>query len=137
VISGKGQFSCCNKKCFEKNGLRSWEVNFAYHEDGEMKNALVKARLCAECSYKLNFHHKRKDVTGKSNNKKRIKENQKKKDKKKKSSKKKKQDKNEAGSSKSAVDETADEDIWKKPKKVETEKTREDEFDEYFSGMFL
>jgi protein FRA10AC1 len=37
-----GQFSCGNRKCNEKNGLRSWEVNFAYIEDGEKKNALIK-----------------------------------------------------------------------------------------------
>ena len=31
-----------NKKCEEKEGLRSWEVNFGYVEHGERKNALVK-----------------------------------------------------------------------------------------------
>lgn len=37
-----GQFICGNKKCSECEGLRSWEVNFAYLEDGQKKNALVK-----------------------------------------------------------------------------------------------
>ncbi|KAJ3016949.1 UNVERIFIED_CONTAM: hypothetical protein HDU68_011932 [Siphonaria sp. JEL0065] len=35
--------------------LRSWEVNFAYKEGGIYKNALVKLRLCPDCSYKLNY----------------------------------------------------------------------------------
>ena len=39
-----GQFICGNKKCRESDGLRSWEVNFAYMEDGSKKNALVKLR---------------------------------------------------------------------------------------------
>lgn len=42
VVAGKGQFICGNKKCEERIGLRSWEVNFAYLENGEKKNALVK-----------------------------------------------------------------------------------------------
>ncbi|KFP79334.1 Protein FRA10AC1, partial [Acanthisitta chloris] len=62
VISGKGQFSCGNKHCEENEGLKSWEVNFGYVEHGEKRNALVKLRLCPECSYKLNFHHRRKEV---------------------------------------------------------------------------
>ncbi|NXR22659.1 F10C1 protein, partial [Cinclus mexicanus] len=62
VISGKGQFSCGNKHCDENEGLKSWEVNFGYVEHGEKRNALVKLRLCPECSHKLNFHHRRKEV---------------------------------------------------------------------------
>ena len=59
VVSGKGQFSCGNKRCDVGSGgggggadaaaaataaLRSWEVNFGYVEHGEKKNALVKLR---------------------------------------------------------------------------------------------
>ncbi|XP_053548889.1 protein FRA10AC1 [Bombina bombina] len=66
LVSGKGQFSCGNKRCDEKEGLKSWEVNFGYVEHGEKKNALVKLRLCPECSYKLNFHHRRREVEPKS-----------------------------------------------------------------------
>lgn len=55
VISGKGQFECGNIACDEKEGLKSWEVNFGYLEAGEKKNALVKLRLCAECSVKLHW----------------------------------------------------------------------------------
>lgn len=52
VIVGKGQFECGNKKCNEKENLRSWEVNFGYVEHGEKKNALVKLS-----KYKIIFKH--------------------------------------------------------------------------------
>lgn len=55
VISGKGQFECGNKKCSAREGLRSYEVNFAYTEAGESKQALVKLRVCPKCTYKLNY----------------------------------------------------------------------------------
>eukprot|EP00742_Colponemidia_sp_Colp-10_P007230 GILJ01007770.1.p1 GENE.GILJ01007770.1~~GILJ01007770.1.p1 ORF type:complete len:239 (+),score=30.47 GILJ01007770.1:72-788(+) len=55
VIEGKGQFSCGNKRCDAVDDLRSYEVNFAYVEDGEKKNALVKVRLCPPCAYRLNY----------------------------------------------------------------------------------
>eukprot|EP00794_Sanderia_malayensis_P005378 gene5380-6051_t len=60
VVVGKGQFSCGNKICNENHKLQSWEVNFGYKEHGVKKNALVKLRLCPECSKKLNFHQMRK-----------------------------------------------------------------------------
>eukprot|EP00897_Mesotaenium_endlicherianum_P006991 jgi/Mesen1/631/ME000108S10783 len=46
VLAGKGQFTCGSKGCDEKEGLRSFEVNFAYQEAGEEKQALVKLRVC-------------------------------------------------------------------------------------------
>lgn len=42
VTEGKGHFTCGNKKCTEQEGLRTWEVNFAYMEHEEKKNVLVK-----------------------------------------------------------------------------------------------
>lgn len=42
VINGNGQFICGARKCTNPEGLRSWEVNFAYMEDSVKKNALVK-----------------------------------------------------------------------------------------------
>lgn len=62
VVVGKGQFECGNKKCNIKEGLRSWEVNFGYIEHGEKKNALVKLRLCPECSTKLNYRSQKREV---------------------------------------------------------------------------
>lgn len=55
VVSGKGQFSCGAKGCEEKEGLASYEVNFAYDEAGERKQALVKLRVCPSCAYRLNY----------------------------------------------------------------------------------
>ncbi|XP_076241647.1 protein FRA10AC1 homolog [Calliopsis andreniformis] len=62
VVVGKGQFECGNKKCVEKEGLKSWEVNFGYIEHGEKKNALVKLRLCPECSIKLNYRSQKREA---------------------------------------------------------------------------
>lgn len=144
VVSGKGQFSCSNKRCCEEEGLRSWEVNFSYMEAGERKQALVKTRLCADCSYMLNYHHKKKDVTGKSVGKKfkkshKHKKHKDKKEKKSKKSKKhnKKRKEKETTTTVQSDSDAEDDHIWKKPLPVETDKTREDEFDAYFSGMFM
>lgn len=60
LVEGKGQFICGNRRCDEREGLQSWEVNFGYIEKGEKKNALVKLRLCPRCSKKLNYHHKKR-----------------------------------------------------------------------------
>uniref|UniRef100_A0A3B4AVU9 Uncharacterized protein n=1 Tax=Periophthalmus magnuspinnatus TaxID=409849 RepID=A0A3B4AVU9_9GOBI len=58
LIEVVSQFQCGHKRCDNNDGLKSWEVNFAYVEQGEKRNALVKLRLCPECSFKLNYHHK-------------------------------------------------------------------------------
>merc|ERR1712083_1239994 len=107
VVAGRGQFACANKKCEERNKLRTWEVNFGYVENKEKKNALVKCRLCFECSYKLNYHHKKKEVTRR-----------------KKSSKKKKKKKKRSKSSRhsdtsSSSDENSDDTTVADRKKVE------------------
>ena len=44
VIEGKGQFICGEKNCTKIDNMKSWEVNFAYIEDAQRKNALVKLR---------------------------------------------------------------------------------------------
>ncbi|XP_065357069.1 protein FRA10AC1 homolog [Calliphora vicina] len=62
VVAGTGQFQCGSRKCLEKDHLRSWEVNFAYQEQGERKNALVKLRLCPEHSDQLNYTSKKREV---------------------------------------------------------------------------
>uniref|UniRef100_A0A914HI56 Protein FRA10AC1 n=1 Tax=Globodera rostochiensis TaxID=31243 RepID=A0A914HI56_GLORO len=62
LFSGKGQFECGSKHCQTRDGLSSWEVNFAYTEHGVKKNALVKVRLCPDCSAKLNFHSQKRLV---------------------------------------------------------------------------
>ncbi|CAI2167035.1 13614_t:CDS:2 [Funneliformis geosporum] len=62
VITGKGQFICASTKCSNTSELKSWEVNFAYMEDGEKKNALVKIRLCPKCSDKLNYSKQHPEI---------------------------------------------------------------------------
>merc|ERR1712168_796821 len=34
VVDGKGQFTCGNRKCKEREGMKTWEVNFGYLEHG-------------------------------------------------------------------------------------------------------
>jgi len=144
VVAGVGQFVCASKKCEERKKLRTWEVNFGYIELGEKKNALVKCRLCFECSYKLNYHHKRKELT-----------------KKKKKRKKKKRSRSSSSGSESddyrsrkrkATEEKVEKDkaekaeakleqeasnLWSKPAEKEEEKTRDDVFDEFLGDLFL
>lgn len=62
ILSGKGQFVCGETGCQEEVRLKTWEVNFAYVEAGERKNALVKIRLCPSDSEKLNYHSKKREV---------------------------------------------------------------------------
>uniref|UniRef100_A0A8C9X6C0 FRA10A associated CGG repeat 1 n=1 Tax=Sander lucioperca TaxID=283035 RepID=A0A8C9X6C0_SANLU len=169
VVSGKGQFQCGNKRCEKVEGQKSWEVNFAYVEHGEKKNALVKLRLCPECSFKLNYHHKRKEVKAKT---KRVSEEnqeppQKKKKKRKRSSSHSKRHKHKRHRDRSASSSSSEEmrdsdkgsgwmdgqagdseagdepegqseaDHWRGPAPTVEEKSREEEFDEYFEDMFL
>ncbi|XP_069467451.1 protein FRA10AC1 homolog isoform X2 [Ambystoma mexicanum] len=138
VISGKGQFFCGNKHCDEKEGLKSWEVNFGYLEHGEKRNALVKLRLCSECSYKLNFHHRRREIkpTKKRQATEEITEEPPRKKSKpspsresKHKKKKEEHDEDQEGPS--------DADYWKGPVQETDEKSREEEFDDYFQDMFL
>ncbi|XP_037352246.1 protein FRA10AC1 [Talpa occidentalis] len=150
VISGKGQFFCGNKCCNKKDGLKSWEVNFAYIEHGEKRNALVKLRLCQECSFKLNFHHRRKEVKSKkrkgkvktddeesSPKKSRLssaEETSKKKDKGHSSSKKLE---NSGNRNSDEEESTSESELWKGPLPETDEKSQEEEFDEYFQDLFL
>ncbi|XP_067833156.1 protein FRA10AC1 [Heptranchias perlo] len=153
VISGKGQFCCGNKYCDVKEGLKSWEVNFGYNEHGEKRNALVKLRLCPECSYKLNYHHRRKEVKATKRKhreechpdtpaEKRTKSTEKH------SSKSKDKpstnrtencddDSDQESEDKQDADDPSEAEYWKGPAQDVEDKTREDEFDEYFEDMFL
>lgn len=152
VVIAKGQFVCSNKRCDEVRKLRTWEVNFGYLEHGVKKNALVKCRLCSECSYKLNYHHKRKEVTSKKLKKKK----QRQKKKKKKGKRRKDNSSSESSSTSSSSSSSSDDDdakdprasgssnskaeddnIWRKPVEREQEKSREEEFDEFLEELFL
>jgi len=151
VIEGKGQFICGDKRCAESEGLRSWEVNFVYMEHGEKKNTLIKLRLCPDCSYKLNYHHKKKLAKQAKKEKNTVL--------KKSSSTKKRGEemRQERYEDKPSSDDSGDgrvnsqnddrgvhplkaaceEDVWKGPAKLTLDKTREEEFEEYFQDMFL
>ncbi|XP_035450138.2 protein FRA10AC1 homolog isoform X2 [Spodoptera frugiperda] len=142
VVLGKGQFQCGNKVCNNDGDLKSWEVNFAYMEDNEKKNALVKLRLCPECSKLLNYRSKKREV-------KRLKKSQKK------TKKAKKPDKEESGdedqcpgtpeaptleaSTSAEVTVPGDDEaaLWKKGAEEIEEKSREDEFEEYLEDLLL
>ena len=129
--------------------LRTWEVNFGYIEAGTKKNALVKCRLCFECSYKLNFHHKRKELT-----KKKRKKEEKRKHKKrskhrdnsssssdssdaesKNKSKEQKSEKAKAAETEKLEKEASE--VWSKPIEREEEKSRNDVFDEFLEDLLL
>lgn len=161
VIEGKGQFTCGDKRCTESEGLRSWEVNFAYVEHGEKKNTLIKLRLCPDCSYKLNYHHKKKLAKHKKKEKKTSKKSHLSKKKQKNLKHHRNNDQNSSSSTEDSEDSDhrseesnasvsgsskgvdhskstcTGEDIWKGPAKVTVDKTREEEFEEYFQDMFL
>uniref|UniRef100_A0A1A9WFZ0 Protein FRA10AC1 n=1 Tax=Glossina brevipalpis TaxID=37001 RepID=A0A1A9WFZ0_9MUSC len=62
VVEGVGQFQCGSRKCNIRDGLRTWEVNFAYQEQGDRKNALVKLRLCSDHSAQLNYRSKKREI---------------------------------------------------------------------------
>jgi len=160
VISGKGQFECAQKKvCSEKDGLRTWEVNFGYVEENKKKFALVKVRLCATCSAKLNSNKKYREVRKEQNRLALLREKEERLDQKREKAnydarkrklsesknpdepKKKltdreqkqkiKMDEADLGSTKESGD------IWEKPAAVDEEKTKEQEFDEYFEDLFM
>ena len=138
VVAGKGQFSCGERKCKEDDpsALRTWEVDFGYVEAGEKKNALVKVRLCPDCSYKLNYRRKRKEVTKKSKRK----------------DKKRRRREEVEGEREDILDEKVAKmreeeqekkmeaqakDIWKAPVEVEQERSREEDFSEYLEDLFM
>ena len=145
---GKGQFVCGGRKCDERELIRTWEVNFAYVEEGEKKNALVKVRLCPDCSYKLNYHHKKKEVTkNKSSKKKHKKHKKKRKHESKSESEPRTSDsdtnvddeetKNAKKRKKDQELETKASEIWSAPLQLEQERDRNDEFSSYLEDLFL
>jgi protein FRA10AC1 len=60
VRSGKGESICGSIHCEETNNLTKLEVNFAYKENNEEKNTLVKVSLCTKCSKKMSHANKKK-----------------------------------------------------------------------------
>ncbi|ORX62742.1 hypothetical protein DM01DRAFT_1369330 [Hesseltinella vesiculosa] len=140
VIQGKGQFVCASNRCEDLLDLKSWEVNFGYMEDGVKKNELVKVRLCPTCSNKLN-HNSIKKLANSAPSKKR----------------KRISDEDESSSDNSDRDDIShatkkkktpysednehdDQDqtsssVWTKPLEERREKTKEEEFEDYFADL--
>lgn len=161
VVSGKGQFICAQKKvCDEKEGLRTWEVNFGYVEDDKPKYALVKVRLCATCSAKLNSNKKYREVRRERNRLALLKEEegaidsereklrrQKRKaeleEKASSSTESKRRLTDKEQKEKMKLDEDAlgeekdKDDIWHQPATIDEEKTKEQEMDDYFEDLFM
>ncbi len=154
VVEGKGQFVCGSKHCLEREDLKSWEVNFAYVEQGERKNALVKLRLCPKCSKKLNYHRRKEEK-----HKRREERKHRRKDKGKRgerlgksslhriSEERSKTRKGEESSTDSSGEEGSGAEaeggkdkgaaVWSKPAEVLLERSKEEEFDDYFKDMLL
>ncbi|KAL9536631.1 hypothetical protein MBANPS3_012499 [Mucor bainieri] len=145
VVVGKGQFICASTRCDETQKLQSWEVNFGYMEDGEKKNELVKVRLCPECSDKLNYKTK-----------KRLAKTLKRKSREEQASKSKsKRQRRHSGTSSSASADDDDEEysgsekdkdehdasakesssVWSKPLDTKEEKSKEEEYEDYFADL--
>ena len=129
--------------------MKTWEVNFAYLEHGDKKNALVKVRLCPDCSYKLNYHSKKREI--------------KKEKKMKKEAKKRRRRKNDSdddeeddddddesgsaaprdvkGSGAGASDAGPSQDPathWKGPApKIDEDKSKDEEFEDYLEDLFM
>jgi len=69
VVIGKGQFVCGNKKCDEVKKLRTWEVNFAYVEEGLKKKCINKMSVVSRVFVQAQLHsqeersHKEEETT--------------------------------------------------------------------------
>ncbi|KAF6317209.1 FRA10A associated CGG repeat 1 [Rhinolophus ferrumequinum] len=114
------------------------------------KEVISGKGLCQECSFKLNFHHRRKEVKSKktkdkikkdceesSHKKSRLssaEETSKKKDKGHSSSKK---SENSVNRNSDEEESTSESELWKGPVPETDEKSQEEEFDEYFQDLFL
>lgn len=131
VVLGKGQFICGSTRCDETKHLESWEVNFGYMEDGQKKNELVKLRLCADCSDKLNYKTKMKRAKKESRDKRRSKRART------------KEYHSEDDETTQAKDEHISEDdeqqkessVWSKKEEIKHEKSREEEYEDYFADL--
>ncbi|CAR31477.1 Protein FRA10AC1 homolog [Caenorhabditis elegans] len=142
VKEGKGQLSCGARKCNETAHLSSWEVNFTYKEDNRVKSTLVKARLCPKCSEKLNYGTRKRQVVQKKRavrkwekERKRTKKDEEEDDDVELNQHEAKNQETKVQPSTSTL--SASTDIWEGPPPAETEKTVDDEIDEFLDDLFL
>ncbi|KAI8098517.1 FRA10AC1-like protein [Halteromyces radiatus] len=138
VVMGKGQFICASTRCDQTTHLTSWEVNFGYMEDGIKKNELVKVRLCEDCSYKLNYKTQKRKVKQKEKNKKKRKLDEHTSD----------NSDQDIGNHKGLIkrkktkddgspenDDHKTSSIWSSTVDTKDEKTKEEEFEDYFADL--
>ncbi|CAI5440883.1 unnamed protein product [Caenorhabditis angaria] len=139
VKDGKGQFICGARKCEIQKHLKSWEVNFAYVENGVKKNTLVKVRLCEGCSEKLNYGTKKREVEKKKKILRKWEKNRHEKSEKNEKidnllvSEEKLEKPAESTSSASAKSST---EIWEAPIEKEVEKSVDDDIDDFLDDLF-
>ncbi|CDH49984.1 protein fra10ac1 homolog [Lichtheimia corymbifera JMRC:FSU:9682] len=138
VILGKGQFICGSTRCDDSDDLESWEVNFGYMEHGEKKNELVKVRLCPDCSYKLNYKQEKR--AAKENKKRRRSRSRSttQEDRSKSKRRRRHSNEDEEDQKRSSSEEPEKEDersIWSKPIEQKQEKSKEEEFEDYFADL--
>ncbi|PBC29825.1 hypothetical protein APICC_06439 [Apis cerana cerana] len=136
VIIGKGQFECGNKKCKNKEQLKSWEVNFGYIEHGQKKNALVKLRLCPECSIKLNYRSQKREAK-KHKILKRLGTNIETSNNTPSTSTVKIEENKAINNIEKSIEEKDESKIWKEKPIEDLEKTREEEFEEYLADLLI
>lgn len=132
VVSGKGQFICGSTHCDETKHLESWEVNFGYVEDGEKKNELVKVRLCERCSHKLNYKTKMK-LAAKQKDRKR--KSRHKKDKEESYEEEEENSNNEKSTVKDDDEQGKETSVWRSKLEAQQEKSREEEYEDYFADL--
>lgn len=138
-IVSLGQFICGSTRCDDSDDLESWEVNFGYMEHGEKKNELVKVRLCPDCSYKLNYKQEKR--AAKENKKRRRSRSRSTTQEDRPKSKRRRRHSNEddeEDQKRSTSEEPEKEDersIWSKPIEQKQEKSKEEEFEDYFADL--
>nr|BAH72830.1 ACYPI004282 [Acyrthosiphon pisum] len=134
LVSGKGQFICGNKICDETSHLRTWEVNFNYMEHSVTKNTLVKLRLCMDCSNKLNYKHKKKEVKRQISKSKKDKSKHSNRDREKSISR-------PTTSVQSEIPVTfklaVEDNVWSEQQQIDEEKPREDDFENYLEQLLF
>ncbi|XP_060837479.1 protein FRA10AC1 [Rhopalosiphum padi] len=134
LVSGKGQFICGNKICDETTHLRTWEVNFSYMEHYQKKNTLVKLRLCMDCSNKLNYKHKKKEIKRQASKPKKDKSRHSNKEREKSDNQPTTSVQSEAPvTSKLAIEDN----VWSEQLQIEDEKPREDDFEDYLEQLLF
>ncbi|KAI7860251.1 folate-sensitive fragile site protein Fra10Ac1-domain-containing protein [Circinella umbellata] len=157
VVHGKGQFVCASTRCDNTDDLKSWEVNFGYIENGEKKNELVKVRLCPDCSYRLNYKTQKRQAKNKETEQKRRRrattddddddvERQSRRRRRKHHHDNEDSNDKHSTSDQENSDDSEEQDeqrkeekgassIWSKPMETKKEKTKEEEFEDYFADL--